>query len=112
VPLDAVDGDDTAEISANNVFFRPDEIVQEDATEIHDRLIRFSTFLKCAIEAGEARRAVEHMKGEAGAEARATLARTVNWVMRPHRQARELPSSQELRTASLTLHLLHQAART
>ncbi|MBA2965149.1 MULTISPECIES: hypothetical protein [Ramlibacter] len=104
----AVDGDDTAMISVKKVFFRPEEILQENSTEIHEHLARFATFLKCAIQAGEVRRTVEHMSGDTGADARATLARTVNQVMRPAKHARWLPEMHELHAASRSLCLIQR----
>jgi alkylation response protein AidB-like acyl-CoA dehydrogenase len=107
---DAVEGDDSAALSANNVFFRADEILQEDATTIVGELARFATFLRCAIDAGRARRAVEALGASAGAGATAALARTVSGLLRPGRSRRGLPGADELRTAARSLQRLHAAA--
>lgn len=110
VACDNQEGDDSAALRMRNVFFRPDEILHEEAGEIFDQLNHFSMFLRCAIEAGGSRRAVEDLPGEAGADARATLSRTVNTMVRPARDSGGLPAINEHRKAAGSLRFLQAAA--
>lgn len=111
--LGGVDADDFAALSARDVFFRADEILHEDNTQIRGELMRFAAYLRCAIDAGRARSAVESMEGAAGANGRATLARTVDTLLRPTshaRSARKLPGIEELRSVARSLRSLHDPA--
>ena len=47
--------DDAARLTAANVFFRADEILQEDATRVSGQLSHFAALLRKAIAAGVAR---------------------------------------------------------
>lgn len=71
-------GDDLAVVSANNVFFRGDEIIQDDVSAKSGYLTRFGAFLRCAIAAGEANEVITRNQGRDFAARRDAIDRTVN----------------------------------
>lgn len=99
-------GDDTASITARNVFFRADEILQQDALQKLDHLRRFSGFLRCAIEAGEAQQALESRETGTATEAAAEIRRTVDRLIQPVMRSGHLPAMEDLCVASRTLRSL------
>lgn len=101
-----VTGDDTAKIAAHNLFFRADEILQQDASRSFDHLRRFSGFLRCAIATGEAEQALESMETSASTDAGAELRRVVDGLIRPAMRSNRIPPAEDLRVASRTLRAL------
>jgi len=100
----AVQGDDSAALRASDVFFRADEILQEDASRISPYLERYSAFLRCAVKAGGALRAADQLDTGARAEARARVTRSANMLLDAVGGNACLPSDGELRTALASLH--------
>ena len=108
-PSGSSEGDDCATLTADDVFFRGDEILQEDAGQQAAYLRRFATFLRCAIAAGIAKQAVQRMDTGPRTAGRATLTRTINQLLRGL-QGRNLPAGLDLQVASSVLDRLGTAA--
>lgn len=98
-PGGSTEDDDRAALMADDVFFRGDEILQEDVGKQAAYLGRFATFLRYAISAGIAQRVVQRMEKEQRNTEQATLTRTVNELLRAV-QGRRLPSGPDLQAAS------------
>jgi len=110
VPSGSTENDDRAALIADDVFFRGDEILQEDAGKQAAYLGRFAAFLRCAISAGVAKGAVLRMDKGQRSTAQATLTRTVNELLRAV-QGRSLPAGLDLQVASSVLERLGAAAQ-
>ena len=109
-PSGSAESDDCAALIADDVFFRGDEILQEDLGKQAAYLGRFATFLRCAISAGTARHTVQRMDKGQRITGQATLTRTINELLRAV-QGRSLPAGLDLQVASSVLERLAGAAQ-
>ncbi|HSW20901.1 MAG TPA: hypothetical protein VLJ86_27010 [Ramlibacter sp.] len=99
----ADEGDDHAALTAEDVFFRGDEILQDDVGKHAEHLRQFAALLRCAISAGAATRAAMSMPARERAATQAMVARTVAVLMGAMQEHERMPAMGQLSDACAVL---------
>lgn len=99
-------GDDFASISAVDVFFRGDEILETDVAQVHDRLSRFAGLMRCAIEVGRLNGLSDSLRTAAASMNQSRAQRITSHLFEGVHESNGLPSGSMLKDAIRALRLM------